>query len=330
MTPNDYQISALRTMAPQGDILLRLYARLGTRGMQLIDGLTGLTDEVGEIASAVKKFVEYGQPLDTVNLQEEVGDALWRLAQICDAAGLTLGGCMASNLEKLRIRFPERYSDERAAEANRDRGAERKVIDDYDGPISAGTLGGTIPVTATHEERWAAGLKVVQDGHGFGHEDYVVSPTPLQVGERCKTIREVGPLNPNRHGVGRMLPPGLAGFVMGRIGTDGFEVSTEYGHLYIDADNLIPVRETKRTGCSIACCPDLDPGHDDECPNHPSNKVKSRPAFVCTECGDSGWKLSTGDPRNGSNPKAKRCSKGCPSRCGVCGNDDCGNPNGQH
>jgi hypothetical protein len=50
----------------------------------------------------------------------------------------------------------------------------------------------------------------------------------------------------------------------------------------------------------------------------------------CEECGDSGWKLSTGDPQNGWNRNAQRCSRGCPSKCGVCGNDNCDNPNGQH
>lgn len=50
----------------------------------------------------------------------------------------------------------------------------------------------------------------------------------------------------------------------------------------------------------------------------------------CEECGGSGWKLSTGDPQNGWNRNAQRCSRGCPSKCNVCGNDNCDNPNGQH
>jgi hypothetical protein len=53
-------------------------------------------------------------------------------------------------------------------------------------------------------------------------------------------------------------------------------------------------------------------------------------AIGCRECGDTGWKLSTGNPQNGWNRNAKRCSKGCPSQCNICGNPDCDNPNGQH
>ena len=48
---------------------------------------------------------------------------------------------------------------------------------------------------------------------------------------------------------------------------------------------------------------------------------------VCDECSGTGWAVH---PQNGWNRDAKRCSRGCPSRCNVCGNPNCDNPNGQH
>jgi len=127
MLATDYQNLAMRTQADQVLILARL-SELGPKAIQLDGGLRGLVDEVGEIASCVKKWIEYGQPLDRINLQEEVGDALWRLAQIADAAGFTLSDAMQSNISKLRVRYPVKYSDQLAEDDNRNREEEAEAI----------------------------------------------------------------------------------------------------------------------------------------------------------------------------------------------------------
>jgi NTP pyrophosphatase (non-canonical NTP hydrolase) len=127
MLATDYQNLAMRTQADQSLILVRL-TELGPKAIQLDGGLRGLVDEVGEIASCVKKWIEYGQPLDRINLQEEVGDALWRLAQIADAAGFTLSDAMQSNISKLRVRYPVKYSDQLAEDDNRNREEEAEAI----------------------------------------------------------------------------------------------------------------------------------------------------------------------------------------------------------
>lgn len=134
----DYIKRALETMADQDFILDRLYTDdnhsqiKSTSRMQLINGVIGLQDEAGEISGAVKKHIEYGQLLDKTNLKEEVGDAFWRLAQICDAVGLTFEECMEANLSKLqgkKGRYEKGYSEEAAKEENRDRAAERKILE---------------------------------------------------------------------------------------------------------------------------------------------------------------------------------------------------------
>jgi NTP pyrophosphatase (non-canonical NTP hydrolase) len=122
-----YQDKALRTMASQSGILERLNS-YGTQAMQLINGTVGLSNEVGELNDAVKRHIEYGKPLDVTNVKEEVGDCFWRLRQICQAVGLTFEECMEHNIAKLKVRYPEAYSDTQADEQNRDRNSERKSL----------------------------------------------------------------------------------------------------------------------------------------------------------------------------------------------------------
>ena len=71
----------------------------------------GLTSEAGEFADAVKKAIVYGKPLDKENLLEELGDLLWFTSFACDVLNVDMADVMLQNLEKLRKRYPEKYSD---------------------------------------------------------------------------------------------------------------------------------------------------------------------------------------------------------------------------
>lgn len=129
MHADTYQRLAMRTKADQAKILIRIKDQEGHKKTQLLMGVIGLQDEVGELASCIKKHIEYGQPLDETNLKEEVGDCLWRLAQLCDAIGISLADCACSNIEKLKHRYKDEYSDFNAEEANRDRQQEREILE---------------------------------------------------------------------------------------------------------------------------------------------------------------------------------------------------------
>lgn len=133
MTPGKYEELAMRSQADQLKIagrLQSLHVRPLEQLTQLRNGVTGLSDEVGELNSAVKKYVEYGKPLDITNIQEEIGDCLWRLTQICQSIGYSLEQAMIHNIEKLKIRYPNGYTDFQAAEENRDRAAERQLLEE--------------------------------------------------------------------------------------------------------------------------------------------------------------------------------------------------------
>lgn len=74
----------------------------------------GVAGEAGELVDCIKKHTVYGKPLNEENLAEEIGDALWYLANICNLMGWNLAAIAESNIDKLRTRYPDKYSNELA------------------------------------------------------------------------------------------------------------------------------------------------------------------------------------------------------------------------
>ncbi len=122
MTPTEYIQKALRTEAPYrfeptGDVTVRIeHAVMGT------------VTEAGELMDAVKKAKINGRALDRVNLVEEVGDVMWYLALLADELGVSFEDIWEKNINKLRQRYPEKYSDEQSH--LRDIATERKILED--------------------------------------------------------------------------------------------------------------------------------------------------------------------------------------------------------
>lgn len=146
MTTTEYQEMALRTQADQDKILKRMYS--GPLSMMQADNACrGLIADAGEVAGCIQKWIEYGRDLDKVNLMEELGDCLWRIAQMCDAMNWSLEDVMQANIIKLQARYPLKYSDHQAnnrdipreVEALQQTGqgwAEPSLPDDLDTPSS--------------------------------------------------------------------------------------------------------------------------------------------------------------------------------------------------
>src|SRR3954462_64407 len=93
----EYETAAARTINP----------KLGTTE-RLIDAAAGLAEESGEVLAIVRKHLYQGKDLDRDRLEKELGDALWCLAMTAKAAGLSLDGIAAANIEKLKARHPDR------------------------------------------------------------------------------------------------------------------------------------------------------------------------------------------------------------------------------
>ena len=123
----DYQIAAGRTECDQQAAAERIYDQ-GLRAVRTMHAVLGLTGEVGELSTAVEKWLYYRQNLDRANVKEELGDCLWYIAELCRALDLSLTDVMDCNLAKLKLRYPERYKDELAEERVRNRVAERKAM----------------------------------------------------------------------------------------------------------------------------------------------------------------------------------------------------------
>lgn len=87
----------------------------------------GLVTEVGEIMDQLKRSKVYNTQFDKVNLIEEMGDMMWYMAILCDAVEVSFEELWDRNIEKLKIRYPEKYSDIKALK--RDLSKERKILE---------------------------------------------------------------------------------------------------------------------------------------------------------------------------------------------------------
>ncbi len=122
MKPEDYIKNALRT-EPQE------YPFKGTHEVtpRIEHGAIGIVTEAGEIMDAVKTNKYYGRELDKVNLIEEMGDVMWYLAILCDELGVSFEDVWEKNINKLKKRFPEKYTSDKAN--NRNLKEERKELE---------------------------------------------------------------------------------------------------------------------------------------------------------------------------------------------------------
>jgi len=96
MTFEEYQNQARKTA---------IYPDLGNN---FIYPTLGLVGEAGEIAEKIKKVLRDGNGEITeekrVELNKELGDVLWYLANLSIELGISLEGIAANNLEKLKSR----------------------------------------------------------------------------------------------------------------------------------------------------------------------------------------------------------------------------------
>lgn len=138
MDPLEYQRLASRTECEQEKACDRMgdfYPADPTKAagpddlllpVRLNHAVLGMAGEVGELAGALEKWLYYGRVLDLENVIEEMGDLLWYVAQLCNGIGVDMSAVMEANIAKLRARYPEKYTDEAAA--NRDHTNEKEAM----------------------------------------------------------------------------------------------------------------------------------------------------------------------------------------------------------
>ncbi len=98
------------------------------RAIDIMHGIIGKATEAGELLEALYKCTIEGEPLDESNTIEEVGDGLWYDALILGALGASFEDAQRINISKLRKRYPDKFTAERAE--HRDIEAERQEMAD--------------------------------------------------------------------------------------------------------------------------------------------------------------------------------------------------------
>lgn len=116
MKTKEYQKEAKRTLASLG-------SKLGDEMHMAM----GLVTEAGEFLDVYKKTYAYDKKIDYVNLKEELGDILWYIANFCNVNKWSMEEVMEININKLKVRYPEKFTQENAI--NRNLEEERKVLE---------------------------------------------------------------------------------------------------------------------------------------------------------------------------------------------------------
>lgn len=95
--------------------------------IRLFHGIIGSITEAGEMAKALSEAIFTGASLDLTNVVEEVGDGFWYDAAILRVLGMTFQQVQQKNIEKLRARFPDKFTEFDANHRNLD--VERKILE---------------------------------------------------------------------------------------------------------------------------------------------------------------------------------------------------------
>ena len=105
---------------------LELLDREGSNINRLTTAAVGISAEGGEFMEIVKKMVFQGKPWNADNREHliiELGDVLWYVAQACMALEVSFDDVVATNVEKLKKRYPggefDVYHSENRAEGDR-------------------------------------------------------------------------------------------------------------------------------------------------------------------------------------------------------------------
>ena len=95
--------------------VLNRFTKLNAGVLGLVHAAVGISGEAGELLDAVKKHWVYGKPLDVQNVIEELGDLEFYAAALRALIGVSREEVIKANVDKLRKRYPDGYTDALAA-----------------------------------------------------------------------------------------------------------------------------------------------------------------------------------------------------------------------
>lgn len=77
----------------------------------------GIAGEAGDVASCIKKTHAHKND-QKQGTRENIGDALWYMAMICNFYGWDMNEVLEENIKKLQARFPQGFTHEAAGRNN--------------------------------------------------------------------------------------------------------------------------------------------------------------------------------------------------------------------
>jgi len=77
----------------------------------------GVSGEAGDIAGCIKKTFAYDND-QRAGIKENIGDTMWYLAMICNFFNWDMQEILNENLEKLKARYPQGFTEKDAARGN--------------------------------------------------------------------------------------------------------------------------------------------------------------------------------------------------------------------
>jgi dTMP kinase len=81
-----------------------------TRVIRLLHAVIGLQTEASELQSVLAAYLFEGIAIDWANVSEESGDVCWYLGIIADILGTSMTQIMQQNIDKLRLRYPNKFN----------------------------------------------------------------------------------------------------------------------------------------------------------------------------------------------------------------------------
>ena len=124
MESSDYLKAALRTESNDFEAISE---RVDSQKIRLLHAAMGMQTEAAEFTDMLKKHIFYGKPLDEVNLKEELFDMTWYMAIALDVLGYSFEDGFQTNIDKLKARYPEKFTEDRAENRNLEK--EREILE---------------------------------------------------------------------------------------------------------------------------------------------------------------------------------------------------------
>jgi hypothetical protein len=101
---------------------------LNETNARVVHGIIGHATESGELVEHLLGVVEVGKTITRQDMVEELGDAQWYTGLMLSGLNTTYIEVWTGNIAKLRVRYPDQFSEERAEMGARNIEEEKRAL----------------------------------------------------------------------------------------------------------------------------------------------------------------------------------------------------------